>query len=38
LFDLTVKDPNGEANWIVYRAERIPTMYPDGYVIEPIDG
>jgi hypothetical protein len=38
LFDLTVKDPNGEANWIVYRAERIPTMYPDGYAIEPIDG
>jgi arylsulfate sulfotransferase len=31
VFDLTVKDPDGESGWIVYRAERIPTIYPANY-------
>ena len=38
VFDLKVKDPAGEANWIVYRAERIPSMYPEGYAVEQIGG
>lgn len=38
VFDLTVKDPDNEEGWIVYRAERIRTMYPEGYTVEVIDG
>lgn len=38
VFDLTVKDPDNEAGWIVYRAERIPTLYPEGYAVEMIEG
>jgi len=38
VFDLKVKDPAGEANWIVYRAERIPSMYPQGHAVEQIGG
>lgn len=38
VFDLQVKDPNRETGWIVYRAERIPTMYPPEYDIEHIGG
>lgn len=34
VFDLRVKDPEGEAGWIIYRAERIPTIYPDGYTVD----
>lgn len=34
IFDPTVKDHDGESGWIVYRAERIPTMYPAGYTAE----
>lgn len=38
VFDPTVKDDDGESGWIVYRAERIPTMYPAGHTVEPIGG
>jgi len=37
VFDLTVKDPDRESGWIVYRAERIPTMYPEGFTVEEVD-
>lgn len=38
LFDLHVKDPDRETGWIVYRAERISTMYPPEYDLERIGG
>ncbi len=38
VFDLSIKDPAGESGWIVYRAERIGTIYPPEYVVESIDG
>lgn len=38
VFDLQVRDPAGESNWIIYRSERIPTIYPQGYDVEVIGG
>ena len=29
--DLRIRDPEGAEGWRVYRAERIPTLYPAGY-------
>ena len=37
VFDLRMKDPAGEDGWIIYRAERIPTIYPPGYEVEVLD-
>jgi len=35
VFDLRVRDDGGEG-WRIYRSERIPTLYPDGYEVETI--
>ncbi len=36
ILDVRVGDPEGDAGWRAYRAERIPTLYPAGYVVEPL--
>lgn len=36
IFDLRVRDERGE-NWRIYRAERIPTLYPPEFTVEPIE-
>jgi hypothetical protein len=33
-----MKDPSRETSWIIYRAERIDSLLPDGYLVEEIDG
>lgn len=38
VFDLQVKDPGREQGWIIYRAERIPSIYPNSYEVETIGG
>ncbi|MBW3663298.1 MAG: aryl-sulfate sulfotransferase [Actinobacteria bacterium] len=37
VFDLTIREVPDGPGWAVYRAERIPTLYPDGYTVEPLD-
>lgn len=36
VFDLRVREERG-SGWRIYRAERIPTLYPAGYQVEPIE-
>jgi hypothetical protein len=38
VFQLQMKDPSRETSWIIYRAERIDSLLPDGYLVEEIDG
>jgi hypothetical protein len=38
VFDFRIKDPDRAASWIIYRAERISTMYPQGHDFEEIGG
>ena len=33
VFELETSDPEGGAGWAIYRAERIPTIYPAGYEV-----
>ena len=36
VFRLRTADPEGGAGWAIYRAERIPTIYPAGYEVVPL--
>ncbi|MFP3882752.1 MAG: aryl-sulfate sulfotransferase [Actinomycetota bacterium] len=36
VMNLRIKDPAGEAGWIIYRAERIESIYPPDYAVETI--
>ncbi len=36
LLDIRIKDPDPEMGWRAYRAERIPSIYPSGYTVEPL--
>ena len=36
LFDLHMKDATRSQGWVIYRAERIPSLYPTGYVVEQV--
>lgn len=36
VLDVRVRDPDPEIGWRAYRAERIPTIYPPGYTVEPL--
>jgi hypothetical protein len=38
VFDFRIKDADRAASWIIYRAERISTMYPQGHDFEEIGG
>jgi hypothetical protein len=37
-FDLRMKDPERESGWIIYRAERIDSLYPAGWTVEHLPG
>lgn len=36
VLDIRVRDPEPEIGWRMYRAERIPSIYPPGYTVEPL--
>ena len=36
VWDLVTRDPDGETGWGLYRAERIPHLYPPGWTVEPV--
>lgn len=38
VFDVRMKDPKGEAGWIIYRAERIDSIYPPTFTVEMLGG
>lgn len=38
VFDLRMKDPAGQKGWIIYRAERIDSLYPPTFAVEVLGG
>ena len=36
VWDLWSRDPDEREGWAVYRSERIPTVYPAGYRVQPL--